>query len=520
MLHLQPTESYLALTMNDSGRLTFIKAGEINGISPLPHFYEEIYPNQQGLKKLGIRGDRNYLLYSYDGHGTMYYEAHEMELAAQSTFEHFQVAENRKAFFEGIDDILQRASEWTRRVDGLDFTSHTNQELASLFLKANQFHGEIFTYYVVSQPYRIKNFEAAIRAELEKRVAKSRVDHYMTILAASEKTTRVTEEAIDWLELLIAHCEAGPVEIESVESTHPELWSAIQAHYEKYKVLTLGDGNWRYDINYFLHNLVADIKTSSEELESKLKKLKSQPQQVAATKKRLIEELYLDEGTVTMLEFLAEVGHTRFVMRTDGWIPHVHSVIQLDTQLSIRLGYEGNILNFMSEQELQLLADEWQLMNREIIDQRIGKHAEFILLNQDGQYRLIFGEEAGRLYKELVPPIDHAATEQLRGTTAVIGKITDRVCVYNWGDDLAEKIAVIKKFPILVTGQTRPSMMPIIRLAKGIVTDEGGVTSHAAIVSRELGIPSVIGTTHATKTFKDGDMVELDADMGIVRRAS
>lgn len=506
--------------MSDPHQLTFVKAGEINGISPLPHFYEEIYPNQRGLKGLGIRGDRNYLLYSYDGHGTMYYEAHEMELAAQSTFEHFQTAENKKAFFDGIEEVLRKAHEWTQRVDNLDFKSLTNQELAAIFLKANQFHGEIFTYYVVSQPYRIRKFEEAIRKELEKRVAKSRVDHYMTILATSEKTTRVTDEEIDWLELVIAHQAVGSINLETIESNHPELWSAIQSHYEKYKILTLGDGNWKYDISYFLHNLEADLGKPSKELASKLQKLKNQPREVAATKKRLIEELYLNEETVALLEFLAEVGHTRFVMRTDGWIPHVHSVILLDIQLSIRLDYDGNILNFMSEEELQQLADDWRSVPWETLEQRIGEHSEFLLLNQNGEYRLIFGEEAGRMYKELVPPIDHAATEELTGTTAVMGKITDRVSVYNWGDDLAEKIDIIKKFPILVTGQTRPSMMPIIRLAKGIITDEGGVTSHAAIVSRELGIPSVIGTTHATKTFKDGDMVELDADTGVVRRVA
>jgi hypothetical protein len=56
------------------GPLKFEKAMEINGISPLPHYFEEIYTNQVGLKKLGIRGDRNYLFYSENGFGAGYYE--------------------------------------------------------------------------------------------------------------------------------------------------------------------------------------------------------------------------------------------------------------------------------------------------------------------------------------------------------------------------------------------------------------------------------------------------------------
>ena len=57
----------------------------------------------------------------------------------------------------------------------------------------------------------------------------------------------------------------------------------------------------------------------------------------------------------------------------------------------------------------------------------------------------------------------------------------------------------------------------IAKKAGAIVTEEGGITSHAAIVSRELGIPSVIGTKIATKVLKDGDLVEVDANKGVVK---
>ena len=56
-----------------------------------------------------------------------------------------------------------------------------------------------------------------------------------------------------------------------------------------------------------------------------------------------------------------------------------------------------------------------------------------------------------------------------------------------------------------------------MKKAAAIVTDEGGITSHAAIVAREVGIPCVIGAKIATKALKDGDLVEVDADKGIVR---
>lgn len=53
--------------------------------------------------------------------------------------------------------------------------------------------------------------------------------------------------------------------------------------------------------------------------------------------------------------------------------------------------------------------------------------------------------------------------------------------------------------------------------AAAIVTDAGGVLSHCAVVAREYGIPAVVGTGHATATIRDGDIVEVDGDHGIVR---
>ena len=63
----------------------------------------------------------------------------------------------------------------------------------------------------------------------------------------------------------------------------------------------------------------------------------------------------------------------------------------------------------------------------------------------------------------------------------------------------------------------RKKRYPYIKKAKGIITDEGGITCHAAIISRELKIPCVVGTKVATQVLKDGDEVELNADEGIIR---
>ncbi len=70
---------------------------------------------------------------------------------------------------------------------------------------------------------------------------------------------------------------------------------------------------------------------------------------------------------------------------------------------------------------------------------------------------------------------------------------------------------------ILVAGMTRPEYVPLMKKAIAVVTDEGGITCHAAIVSRELKIPCITGTKIATRVLRDGDLVEVNADSGVVK---
>ena len=64
---------------------------------------------------------------------------------------------------------------------------------------------------------------------------------------------------------------------------------------------------------------------------------------------------------------------------------------------------------------------------------------------------------------------------------------------------------------------TMPDYVPAMNMAAGFVTDEGGLSCHAAIVAREMKKPCVIGTKTATKKIKDGDLIEVDANNGVVR---
>jgi len=73
---------------------------------------------------------------------------------------------------------------------------------------------------------------------------------------------------------------------------------------------------------------------------------------------------------------------------------------------------------------------------------------------------------------------------------------------------------------ILVSIATDPDIVPAMKKAAAFVTDQGGMTSHAAIVAREMNKPCVIGTKIATRVLQDGDYAEVDAHKGIVKKIS
>ena len=104
--------------------------------------------------------------------------------------------------------------------------------------------------------------------------------------------------------------------------------------------------------------------------------------------------------------------------------------------------------------------------------------------------------------------------EELKGSIACQGVVKGRVKIVN----NPKQMTKFKKGDILLSINTNPSLMPVIEKASAIVTDEGGMLCHAAIISRELRIPCVIGTGFATKIFTDGDQIEVDAMKGIVKK--
>lgn len=116
-------------------------------------------------------------------------------------------------------------------------------------------------------------------------------------------------------------------------------------------------------------------------------------------------------------------------------------------------------------------------------------------------------------YKIKFETIDVKDTKELKGEVAYHGKIQGSVKLVL----SVKQLEKIKDGDVLVSLMTLPDFLPAIKKASAIITDEGGLLCHAAIISRELKKPCLIGTKIATKVLKDGMLVEVDANNGVVR---
>lgn len=144
---------------------------------------------------------------------------------------------------------------------------------------------------------------------------------------------------------------------------------------------------------------------------------------------------------------------------------------------------------------------------KKILQERIRAHSMVVA---DGAVRCVVGEDMLKIQECLKEDVQDVSS--LTGTVASQGKISGPVKIIRGPEDFAKFVAG----DIVVANMTTPDMMPILRKAGAFVTEEGGITCHAAIVSRELKKPCIIGTKIATKVLKDGMLVEVDADKGVV----
>ncbi len=195
-------------------------------------------------------------------------------------------------------------------------------------------------------------------------------------------------------------------------------------------------------------------------------------------------------------------------------------MMKIIDSLSIRFGIPVMDLAEYSRQELLHLLNG-PAVSSEILQER--KQAYVIYLNQHSKSEVCSGQAAIDSIKmfDKLPSLRERGL--IRGkiahSTGKVIKAKVRVISRNYThvEKMHAEMEAMERGEVLVTETTDPEMMPVLRKASAAVTDIGGMLSHTAITARELNIPCIVGTGTASKILKTGDLVEVDAEKGLVR---
>ncbi len=187
-------------------------------------------------------------------------------------------------------------------------------------------------------------------------------------------------------------------------------------------------------------------------------------------------------------------------------------------KLANNFGLKYQDITFLRIKELKKMVDNNTLpITIEEIKDR--KENGYACINLDGEYYFISGNDLKLLYSfydEFTNELKKGftTTDLLKGSIASPGFVRGIAKIITNVNDFDK----FQEGDILIANSTTPNYISIMAKASAFLTDEGGITSHAAIVSREFKKPCLVGLNNATKVFKDGDLIEVDADNGIVRK--
>lgn len=189
---------------------------------------------------------------------------------------------------------------------------------------------------------------------------------------------------------------------------------------------------------------------------------------------------------------------------------NIHMGEQILNEMARRRDYNPESMKFMVALEVEGMFREGK-PNQAELDERMANCAMVVW---DGGYQILTGQDVEELHGLMFPAGKEDEVGDIRGLTASLGRVKGRVRIIG----SVQEVDKVESGDILVAVMTRPDYIVGIKKAAAIVTDEGGVTCHAAIISRELGLPCIIGTKIATQVLKDGDMVEVNANHGVVKK--
>lgn len=250
-------------------------------------------------------------------------------------------------------------------------------------------------------------------------------------------------------------------------------------------------------------------KSGTKDLKKELKRIEQTPIQNKKKKKDLFAKYSFSPLLKTLLKISEDFTWWQDERKKSTYL-NIHMGSQILAEIAKRFGYEIDELKYAVAPEIPNIIKS-QIPKRETLQYRRDNVA--FVCTRDGYFA-----ETGTKVEEVrhLMMRDNKLDEiqDIRGLSASLGRAIGTARIIK----SVTEVDNVKEGDILVAVMTRPDYVSAMKKAAAIVTDEGGITSHAAIVSRELGIPCIIGTKIATQVFKDGDKLEVNANHGWVRK--
>ncbi|MFA7653653.1 MAG: PEP-utilizing enzyme [Candidatus Magasanikbacteria bacterium] len=403
------------------------------------------------------------------------------------------VAKFRRKFEKLAPNMLK----FCKKIGQTELSKLSDKQLAKLM---DEYLDKYENIYVWSEPV-VLGLNDSLGAYLKDYLSKvsdkaNMVSQYYNILISPVEESFVKREEEDLLRLAI--------KLESGELKNK--MSALENHAGKYGWIPYDYGVYVWDEKYFSKVLEKLLQegNSKEKLFASRKYFKDLP----AKQNELVRRLKIDVRHQKLFKAMRDgaflLDYKKEIFTQAHW-----QINKLLVEIAQRHKVDKALIQYYLPHELKKALNTGKYLSQSTLRRRYG----LALARWDKDKVELFEGEEGRKYLKQYLLKEGAAQTKLDGVIASAGKYLGPVKILH---NIAE-IAKMKKGDVLVAAMTSPEYVPAMRLAGAIITDEGGVMCHAAIVSRELGIPCIVGTRDATKILQDGEIVEVNANHNSVR---
>lgn len=438
-----------------------------------------------------------------------------------------RVIKDYKRFEKLINDSVvwgEKMNAWTEvNIFKKDLSKLSNKKLFLLLEKFAEMQAKEYAYGTALPILDFSNFsfiEGNLSRYLKGSVpAREYQEYYLTFTEPLYNSFAQDQEE-DLLKLMAEFwsnkkwlSDVRKMDLASIQKGYPKFYNKLSKHAQKHGwvyYVYMGPAFSEKEFYGFIVDFVAKGISPKKHLEELAKKRKN----IKDKRKKYIEKLKPQGLDRFVLEIAANVVWAK-PRRKDYQSKSYYHVEKLCKEIAKRLYVSLDQIRScpfdMIEKSLNGKKIDWSITNT-----IKGIHA--CLPNDDGTVTILMGKEAEQFSQKAVKrtevKIDLTKIKELSGTTACSGRASGTVKIINVPEDMVK----MNQGDILVSTATTPSVVPAMKKASAILTDEGGLTCHAAIVSREMGTPCVVGLKIATKFLKDGDLVEVDAGKGIVKK--